>query len=395
MAKNFEIIFNIDNVIVNDNGTPLNHDNIIAILNNHNCKWLLAPHPIDEKSSFNHYHLGIHTDSDNTYDTIAKWFGLKSNNVQAIKSRFDSTYALYIAHYNQDGKSPIDTKLIENNFNFDYNRLITNVQNKASDEKILNQLANGEITEYYLYSNQSEDWCRKHLKQINDALIVRSKKFMVSNKERNMEVVYISGEARCGKSYLAKKLAMQSALSLYVSSNGEHPFDDYMGQDAVLLDDIRGSNFRFSELLKILDNHMSSKVSARYHNVDLNCKVMYLTSVMPIEEFYKDLLESKREASEQLKGRIGMYCYVTKDNVTISVYDNITNTYKPISKIPNPILSDETIQLMDTDKRKNLAIEMFRGIADLTTFMADNLEAESSSFVNCPDNSDCPFTSNP
>lgn len=377
MANNFEIVLPRENYISTDKGV-LNEQTIIGILNSHNCKWLLAPHPIDDNSSFMHWHIGIHTDSDNTYDTIAKWFGLATHCVNGVKKRFDTTYALYLIHYGHDDKSDIPIELIQSNFDINYDRLIGNIENKKHDDDILDALSRGDITEHQLYSQQSEQWCRKHLKQINDALIVRSKKYMAKQEERNMEVVYITGNARCGKSYLARKLSSTNGQSLYETSNGEHPFDDYMGQDAVLLDDIRPSNFKFSELLRILDNHMSSKVSARYHNVDLNCKVLYLTSTLPLESFYSNLLESHGEASEQLRGRIGTYIKVTKEKVEISVYESSTNGYKLISTIPNPILTDKNVDLLDTDKRKQMAIQLFQGVADLSQYAADRLTEQGN-----------------
>lgn len=376
MAKNFEIIFPVDETITDRKGNQVlfTLDKIKGVVESHNCKYLIAKHPIDKHSTKIHYHCGIHTESDNTYDTIAKWFDLPENSVQKINKRFDTTYALYLAHYNQGEKTPVDPNTILRNFDLDYGKLIANIENKIKDDEVLNKIANGDITEFELYNTMPAEWLRKHKRDIDISLQVRSKIFMVGQKERDMQVVYITGQARCGKSYFAKKLASQNNYSYYVSSNGEHPFDDYMGQDAVILDDLRPSDFKFSELLKVLDNHMSSKVSARYHNIDLNCKVIYITTILPIGEFYKNLQESNDEAVEQLKGRINTLFDVSKEHVSMYILEQDNKSYKLMGSIPNPILTDEQIELMTEEDRYNLALKMLGGLGDMFTNVADTLK---------------------
>jgi len=378
MAKNFEIIFNLDAPMVDRNGRKKQwHENeILSEVEKHNCKWILSPHVPDKESSFNHFHLGIHTDSDNTYETIAKWFDLPTNSVNKIYKRFETTYALYLAHYNnKDGKTPVPFEKIKTSFNLDYDDLVARIEKKRVDDNILNDLADGKINEYDLYSTQSSEWCRKHIKDINNSLIVRSKKFMVSDKVRNMDVVYIYGNARTGKSYLAKKMCKDANMSFYVSSSGKNPFDDYMGQDAIILDDVRPSDFKFSELLKILDNHMSSKVSARYHNVDLNCKVLYITTVLSLDDFYKAIQESYNEAVEQLRGRINTVVKVSPKTMTISVLEDDNKTYRVLfDEVPNPLLSDEEIKEMSIEKKIEAAKKLFSGIGDLSEYAVKKLD---------------------
>ena len=167
-----------------------------------------------------------------------------------------------------------------------------------------------------------------------------------------------------------------------------------VGQDAVIVDDIRASDFKFNEFLKITDNHMSAMVSARYHNIDLNCKCMYLTSVVPLSEFYENLRKENDEASEQITGRIGMLIEVDKKTFDISVYNDETMTYEKIARgLPNPILTDKDIQRMNVNERKKMAVNMFKGIADLSDYTADYVDKHQMSltddFMPVPD--DDPF----
>lgn len=379
MAKNFEIILNLDEPITMADGSKKQWDieEMIEIIKKHNCTYLCAPHVPDEKSNFAHWHVGIHTSSDNTYATIAKWFGLPNNAIEGIKKRFDTTYALYIIHYNQEGKTPVSPELVRSNFNVNYDKLISNIVEKQKGDEILNDLAEGKISEYDLYKLMPVEWCRKHVKHINDALIVRSKKSAVKGEERNMEVVYITGEARTGKSYLAKKLCENAKHSYYRTSNGKNPFDDYMGQDAVILDDIRPSDFKFSELLKVLDNKMSSKVSARYHNIDINCKIMYLTTILSLEEFYKAVQESDNEAVAQLRGRINTVIILDKKTMTVKVLNDDNETYRTISNhVPNLILLDPNVHLKTDADRKEFATNMFHGLIDISQYAIDEINKD-------------------
>lgn len=399
MAQNFELIFPREEgkYLVTEKGT-LDKKKIQEILNSHACDWVMSPHPIDERSSFLHWHVGIHTNSNNEYATIGKWFGLKENSVEKIKGKFTSSYLLYIVHEDrgsiQQGKTKIPYDLVEANFSIDYNSLVENTRRSETLDDKLDKLANGEISEFDLYQSESVSVLRKNLKRISDALVTRSKKAKVQGKERDMQVVYITGKARTGKSYLAKRLAKEAGYSVYETSNGKNPFDDYMGQDAVIVDDIRASDFKFNEFLKITDNHMSAMVSARYHNIDLNCKCMYLTSVVPLSEFYENLRKENDEASEQITGRIGMLIEVDKKTFDISVYNDETMTYEKIARgLPNPILTDKDIQRMNVNERKKMAVNMFKGIADLSDYTADYVDKHQMSltddFMQVPD--DDPF----
>lgn len=393
MATKFEFIFPMDETVKDRDGKDKKWllDDILKVVESHNCKYIVSPHPVDEESSFRHWHVGIKTTSDNLYETIAKWFNMPTNACQKIRKQFETTYALYLIHYNQGEKTEVDPGQVISNFDIDYDKLIERIEQKVSDDEVLDKLVNGEMSEYDLYRNYSPSWLRKHKRDIDIALQVRSKRSQVRKEERNMEVVYITGQPRSGKSYLAVKLCEQNGYSYYRNADGKNPFDDYMGQDAVILDDIRPSDFKFSDLLKVLDNHMSSKVSARYHNIDLNCKMMILTSVIPLGEFYKNLQESNGEAVEQLRGRIGMVCDVSKDTVKTYILKQDNRTYELLGEMPNPILTDEEINLMTEEQRMEKAIKMLGGLGSMMVKASEMIQDIPKGFIPVDDGDQIEF----
>lgn len=61
--------------------------------------------------------------------------------------------------------------------------------------------------------------------------------------ERTLEVVFICGKGGTGKTYYAKKMLKSLGYDFCVSSSSNDPFQDYSGQRAMILDDLRGRQF--------------------------------------------------------------------------------------------------------------------------------------------------------
>ena len=253
MAKNFEIIINMDCPITMADGSKhlFMIDEALEILKTKNVRWVCAPHIPDEMSSFNHWHLGFSTNSCNTYDTIASWFNLPVNAVQKIRGRFDSTYLLYIIHYNKEGKTPVSTDLVRSNFNLDYDELIHNVERASNVDSLCDDIVGGKIRRYnYTDYIDSNTWI-KNERRFESAFRYREDKLRNASVNRTMECVFITGESGCGKTTYAKEMAKQFG-SVFVSSSTNDPLDGYNGQEVVILDDLRASSFALSDLLKLL-----------------------------------------------------------------------------------------------------------------------------------------------
>lgn len=113
---------------------------------------------------------------------------------------------------------------------------------------------------------------------------------------RNMECMYIWGESESGKTTFAKAMCKNRypMLSVYVASGGDHPFDEYNGEEIIILDDFRSTKFRLSDMLLLTDNDTLTAVNARYRNKSIrNCQLLIITSVWMIEEVYKTFKETE------------------------------------------------------------------------------------------------------
>ena len=357
MAKNFEIIINLDQPVIMADGTSKQWtiDDAIEICEKHNCQYICAPHVPDENSSFNHWHLGIHTSSDNTYETIAKWFSLPVNAVNKIYKRFTSTYALYLIHHNHPGKTPVDPDKVISNFALDYDKLIKNVNTANRLEEILSGIDNGTIKEYNYTDHISLTEYSKYERQIKRAWDYR--KARLKGIERNMECIFINGDSGTGKTTFAKKICKDRGFDFYVSSGSNDVLDDYAGEPAIILDDLRPSCLSLSDLLKMLDNNTASSVKSRFKNKVLECKLIVITTTLQIDSFFSQVFESETETKVQLMRRCGTYITMTQDKIIMRVYNPAKRKYDTLGELPNMILAQFKVEDMTIEEKKNLLVK--------------------------------------
>ena len=145
------------------------------------------------------------------------------------------------------------------------------------------------------------------------------------NTDRQIQVIFITGKGGTGKTYYAKKLLESQGYDFCVSSSSNDPFQDYMGQKAIILDDMRDTAFDFEDLLKLLDNNTSSSVKSRFSNKVFNGEMIVITSSVPLVYWYKQLQFQSSESLQQLYRRIS--CYVVVTETEIIVYDEGLDKY--------------------------------------------------------------------
>ena len=349
MAKNFEIVFPCDKpIIMADNSLKQwNYEEILSVVESHNCKYIIARHPADIKNDkkccdFNHWHCGIHTNSDNVYATIAKWFGVSFNSVQAIKSRFESTYALYLAHYNakyDDGtdKPNIPIEDIVNNFDLNYDKLIGNVQNNNARDEILEKIAKGEIRKYQFEDMLTDSFRIRWSTQIKNALAIWNDRKMRGKRKMAKDVIWIYGEAGVGKTELATFIAKSKygEFGYFHSDSGANPFDNYGDQPCLILDDVGSDNLNSKVVLKLFDPYNKCFTKARYFNKAIDADLIIVTSSVSPEKFWQNCrTEYKVDGSwEQLLRRLtgGIYHFLSKKEMQFTMYDN--NGKEPITVV--------------------------------------------------------------
>ena len=291
-------------------------------------KWAYIIHDKDDTRP--HYHIALHFGGASV-DTkqVAEWFQLgyvdKDGNeqtgeqfVERVKCKRWSGVVTYLVHGQDSQKNKYQYPISEVHANF-------NIETEIANEKILGNF------EQYSYAQQLQYVNSLPLSEKAQAFSKLRKlwelqcQILTLNTDRQIQVVFITGKGGTGKTYYAKKLLASQGYDFCVSSSSNDPFQDYMGQKSIILDDMRDTAFEFEDLLKLLDNNTSSSVKSRFSNKVFNGEMIVITSSVPLIFWYKQLQYDKNDTLQQLYRRISCYVVVTETEIT--VYDNGLDKY--------------------------------------------------------------------
>ncbi|MCD8241574.1 MAG: AAA family ATPase [Lachnospiraceae bacterium] len=283
-----------------------------------------------------HYHIFIRTFKSNSFKTVAGWFGLSENFVGRVKGNWTDALQ-YLTHQNAEKKHQYDESEVISNYDWKAEKESAErkKQSRRRKEDIIEMIVSGEIRQYnyFDYITPLENDAFKQ--SIDKAFKYRLD--TIKGGDREMECIMIHGKPGTGKTTYAKALCRQKGYSYFVSSGSNDVLDGYGGQDAIILDDLRPSCMGLSDLLKMLDNHTASSVKSRYQNKVLECKLIVITSVLPIDEFFKNVFSEQKEPILQLKRRCGFYYEFYEQFYTIQIFDESTGDYGKKYKYSNPI----------------------------------------------------------
>ena len=211
-------------------------------------------------------------------------------------------------------------------------------------EKLLQDYGNCKITKRQFMSVLQANPYGLDWYMTNYSKITKAEKYRANLlKDRNLEVLYISGPSGTGKTTLAKYYADKLNYDPFVSGSGDDFLDGYDKEECIILDDFRAGSMKFAELLKFLDNNTGSSVRSRYYNKDINnCKLLIITSVQKPDELYSffknDDGSSNKEPIEQFHRRLKHH-YLYMGQKTSTVYEIKLNS----DEKPKPIMDFSTI----------------------------------------------------
>lgn len=291
-------------------------------------QWAYILHDKDDTRP--HYHIAVHFGGASV-DTkqVAEWFklgytdndGVKHTGeqfVERVKCKRWSGIVTYLIHGQSSQQHKFQYPSSEVHANF-------NVETVLANEKILGNF------EQFSYAQQLQYVNSLPLAEKATAFSKLRKlwelqcQLLTLNTDRQIQVVFITGKGGAGKTYYAKKLLTSQGYDFCISSSSNDVFQDYMGQKAIILDDMRDTAFDFEDLLKMLDNNTPSSVKSRFTNKVFNGEMIVITSSVPLVYWYKQLQFDKNETLQQLYRRISCYVVVTETEIT--VYDEGLNNY--------------------------------------------------------------------
>ena len=208
-------------------------------------KWAYILHDKD-KDATPHYDIYINFgDTGVESSEVAKWFGLQESQIEKVKGRAQDML-LYLIHGNDSQRHKYQYSPDEVVANFDFKSELAKAQILGNFDK-------------YSYAQQlkfiktlPKDEQVKAFKQLKDHWKLHCE-YLTLNPDRDIQVMFITGKAGSGKTYYAKKFLKKLNYDFAISSASNDPFQDYQGQDGIILDDVRDTVFEFQDLLKMLD----------------------------------------------------------------------------------------------------------------------------------------------
>lgn len=172
----------------------------------------------------------------------------------------------------------------------------------------------------------------------------------------DIDVIYIYGNSETYKTTLAKKLCQSKDMNYCISSSHNDILQDYKGEDALILDDLRPEALNFADLMKMLDHNTRSSTSSRFYNKFLFCKLIIITSVIDIDNFYKGF-KNDLEPIKQIKRRCNIYIKSSQYDFKVYQYDKKDASYIHIATFKNTLYQTFPIEnLSDLEKDNTKAL---------------------------------------
>ncbi|KST97803.1 Rep family protein [Lactococcus lactis] len=290
---------------------------------------------------FPHVHLYGKYSDKRTITRIAKVLGIKVQYIEFPKDKnryFEENQLAYLTHAQQPDKYQYPPLEVETFGTFDYSNFILSnakkfekqsatVKRKRTDESldlINQQILKGELfleniladdDLFLLYSNHKLQF-KQAFDSYAERLAFKNLKDLTTGKYK-LTVMYFQGKSSLGKSYLARTIAQKvreyaeenKFKSRIYSASSSNPFDDYYGEDIILLDDIRPDSLRKADWLKLLDPINTSRMSARFTNKQVVPRLILITNTQLPEQFFNIF---KDEALDQYIRRIN-FCTILSE----------------------------------------------------------------------------------
>lgn len=326
---------------------------IVALETESNIKtWAYILHDKDTQEDGTlkepHVHIVLELNESVKYSTAGGYVGVPAQYVQHIRQRVkagkrwyaDIGGALsYLTHRNAPDRYQYSDDDVIAKPGYDWIAIRNKSESKQAESKSLQNLLagieSGAVRRYNLHQHISMHMYINHKSEIEKAFEYREGSIK-NNPNRKIEVIYITGEAGAGKTTIAKQYCDKRKWSYCISGSSRDPMQDYAGQDVLILDDLRPEVFPLADLLKLLDNHSASSASARYRDKWLEVKAIIITTVLPIEDFFRGI-QNRDEPLHQLKRRCKTMIRLTSSMMEIYTYRTRVQEYQLISSAPNPV----------------------------------------------------------
>lgn len=138
----------------------------------------------------------------------------------------------------------------------------------------------------------------------------------MENGEFKLSVFFVTGEPHAGKSMFTDNLVASIQKDVRERTGetwsvctcaASNPFDEYNGEEILVMDDLRGMALTASDWLKLLDPDRANVGSARYRNKRIACRTVIINSEKDVVDFFyytRGIGAGRSEAMDQFIRRI-------------------------------------------------------------------------------------------
>lgn len=308
----------------------------------------------NQETIFPHVHGYVEFGGQRSLERLAECLGIKAQYIEPAGSNGGNKWGkinsqAYLIHAKQPDKFQYNPEEVETFDTIDYHAFIAEnkenfqkrsakVKREQSDESldlILQKVQTGKLLYNdimlddelsFLYANNQQ-----RFKEAFDFYGERSTWLRLEELKQGkyqLTILYIQGQSGIGKTYLANKIAYtvkekgkaQNYNSEIFSASSKNPFDNYYGEDIILLDDLRPNSLSASDYLKLFDPLNSAKMAARYKNRLVVPRLIIVSNYKSPEVFFSQI---KDEDINQFIRRIHYSSKILEKSYGYPPYDKL------------------------------------------------------------------------
>ena len=335
---------------------------IKTILKNSNAsEWAYILHDKDTDENGEliqpHYHIILKFENPQSVTRIAQLFKDSTQYVDIWKGRINNAYS-YLLHETDHANSKYHYNFNEVIASFDFKKRIEEIRKKnrfsaKEAEKYIRAYADNEITSDQLREKIGVLNFAKRKRIIDNITEIlayeKHQQFLKIFAGSKCQVFWLYGKSGVGKTRVAREvLQEQYPENFCVLGSARDHFQDYRGQNYIILNDLRPDDYNYGNLLTLLDPYEIDKMApSRYHDKYLNAKEIVITTPYSPLDFYRQcttVIDRKIDTFEQLERRITSI-EVTVDNLDqvkaqLLQFNSLQNAIKKIKK-SNPTSPDK------------------------------------------------------